>query len=184
MRWKNTTAGYGYVVVTLHWLSVILVVATYALMDLKFLAARGSILRSNMAGWHYLAGLSLFFLTWLRLLMRSIGNTPISQPPPTLLPKILGSTVKAALYGILIGLPLLGWLTLNASGNQLDYFGLSLPTLISKNPTLARDLKELHEELATIGYILILLHTLAALFHYYIQQDNTVQMMWFRRKKS
>lgn len=184
MRWKNTTAGYGYVAVTLHWLSVILVVVTYALMDLKFLAARGSVLRSNMAGWHYAAGLTLFFLTWLRLLMRGFGATPTIDPPPTPLQRLLAKAVKVALYSILLGLPLLGWLTLNANGNHINYFGLSLPMLIGKDPALARDLKELHEGLATIGYVLIALHTLAALFHYYIEQDNTVQMMWFRRKKS
>lgn len=184
MRWKNTTAGYGYVAVTLHWLSVILVVVTYALMDLKFLAARGSVLRSNMAGWHYAAGLTLFFLTWLRLLMRIFGNSPTIDPPPKPLQRLLARAVRIALYGILLGLPMLGWLTLNANGHQINYFGLSLPTLAGKDPAWARDLKELHEGLATIGYFLILLHTLAALFHYYIEQNNTVQMMWFRRKKS
>ncbi|MFC7297613.1 cytochrome b [Herminiimonas aquatilis] len=184
MRWKNTTTGYGYVTISLHWLSVILVVVTYAIMNLKFLAARGSILRSNMADWHYAAGLTLFFLTWLRLLLRGFGDTTTITPPPTPLQRLLAKVVKIALYGILLGLPLLGWLTLNANGNQINYFGLSLPMLIGKNLAWARDLKELHEGLATIGYVLIALHTLAALFHYYIQQDNTVQMMWFRRKKS
>lgn len=90
MRWKNTTDGYGYIAITLHWLSATVLVATYALMELKSLATRGSELRSNMPGWHYMAGLTLFFLTWLRLLMRQAGETPLSTPAPTPLKKMAG----------------------------------------------------------------------------------------------
>lgn len=184
MRWKNTTDGYGYIAITLHWLSAAVLVATYALMELKSLATRGSELRSNMPGWHYIAGLTLFFLTWLRLLIRQAGETPLSTPAPTPLKKWLADGMKLALYGILIGEPLLGWLVLSASGTQITYFGLSLPALISKDLVIAGTLREWHEGIATAGYLLIALHTLAALFHYYIDQDNTVQMMWFRADKS
>ena len=35
-----------------------------------------------------------------------------------------------ALYALMIGLPLLGWLTLSAAGKPIPFFSLELPALI------------------------------------------------------
>lgn len=81
------------------------------------------------------------------------------------------------LYALMIGLPLLGWLTLSAAGKPIPFFGLELPALIGADKKLAGDLKELHETLAVAGYWLIGLHAAAALFHQYVRRDGTLQRM-------
>ncbi|MCY1311887.1 Cytochrome b561 [compost metagenome] len=82
-----------------------------------------------------------------------------------------------ALYALMIGAPLAGWLILSAAGKPVPFFGLELPPLIDKNPSLAGDIKELHETVAVAGYWLIGLHALAGVFHHYVARDNTLVRM-------
>jgi VIT1/CCC1 family predicted Fe2+/Mn2+ transporter len=42
---------------------------------------------------------------------------------------------------------------------------------------LSRQLKDVHEALATLGYVLIGLHAMAALLHHYVMRDNTLVRM-------
>ena len=82
-----------------------------------------------------------------------------------------------ALYVLMIGMPLLGWLLLNAEGKPAPFFGLELPLLVDKDPVLAERLEELHEFGAVAGYWLIGLHAAAGLFHHYFSRDNTLTRM-------
>ena len=90
---------------------------------------------------------------------------------------LLAKAMHGLLYLMMIGLPLLGWLTLNASGKPVPFFGLQLPSLIEENKALAKALKEFHEQAGKAGYILIGLHAAAALVHHYIKRDNTLIRM-------
>jgi cytochrome b561 len=56
-----------------------------------------------------------------------------------------------------------------------------LPALTGKNEGLANVYKDIHENLATVGYFLIGLHAAAALYHHYVKRDNTLRLMWPRR---
>lgn len=181
MKWKNTIDGYGSVPVALHWLTAILIVIAYATMELHDLAERGTPLRQSMKTWHYMAGISVFALTWVRLSIRLAGAKPQILPTPPLMQIRLAGIVKVTLYCLMLALPLFGWLTLNGKGREVEYFGYVLPTLIGKNPGLADLFKEIHETLANTGYFVIGLHALAALYHHYFRRDSTMRMMWFRR---
>ena len=45
-----------------------------------------------------------------------------------------------ALYLLMIGMPLAGWLILSAAGKPIPFFGLELPALIGPNKELAGQL--------------------------------------------
>jgi cytochrome b561 len=83
-------------------------------------------------------------------------------------------------------MPLLGWLTVSANGRPLPFFGWELPALIGPNKALGRNIKEVHETIGVLGYYLIGLHALAALFHHYFMRDDTLQRMlpWRERTGS
>jgi superoxide oxidase len=53
--------------------------------------------------------------------------------------------------------------------------------LIAKSDPLRRQLQEIHETLANVGYAFIGVHAAAALFHHYVRRDNTLALMWPRR---
>jgi cytochrome b561 len=90
---------------------------------------------------------------------------------------ILAKAVHLALYALMIGLPILGWLTLSAKGKPIPFFGAELPALIEKSQETAKWLKGTHETIATAGYFLVGLHAAAALFHHYVKRDNTLKLM-------
>ncbi len=177
MSWKSTKRGYGALAIGLHWSMLLLLVFVYATMELKFLTAKGSAERAALANGHYLLGLAVFLLVWLRLAVRLSGTEPAIEPQPPAWQIALARGVQWTLYALMIGLPLIGWLTLSARGTSIALLGAELPALIGKNRDLARLLKEIHESGATAGYLLVGLHAGAALYHHYSMGDNTLTRM-------
>lgn len=174
---SNTPAGYSTPSVALHWLMLALIVATYAMMDLKGIYPRGSHGRELMAAWHYMFGMTVFALVWFRLVARSLGTAPEVNPPMPVEQLAISKFVHWSLYALMIGLPVLGWLTVSAKGGDIPFWGFHLPALIDKDKDVSMLFKNIHEPVATLGYFLIGLHAAAALFHYYVKGDNTLSLM-------
>lgn len=182
MTWKSTPSGYSNTAIFLHWLAVILIVATYCLMLFKGQYPKNSPGRNTMALWHYMCGLSVFALVWVRLIVRLSGADPLIEPALPRWQSLLADTMHWALYLLMVALPLLGWATLSARGADIPFFGLHLPALVGKSDALAKTLKDFHETGATVGYFLIGGHAVAALFHHYVTRDNTLRLMLPRRR--
>lgn len=165
--------------IALHWLMAVLLVATAATMELKGIYPKDSAGRALLRSVHFGLGLSVFVLVWLRLLARALGNTPVITPAPPAWQAMLGHLVQVALYALMICLPLLGWMALSAKGAPVTLpGGVGLPLLpITESKETATWIKELHETGATVGYVLVGLHAAAALFHHYVQRDDTVLRM-------
>jgi cytochrome b561 len=182
MNWNNSASRYGSLSIAIHWLMVLLFVAVYGSMELRDLFEKGSDPREAMKTWHFMLGLLVFALVWLRLAARLSGPAPAIQPEPPSLQQLSAKLLHLALYALMIGMPLTGWLILSATGKPIPFFGLELPALIGENKGLAKQLEELHEVVGTTGYFLIGLHTVAALYHHYIVRDNTLTRMLPERK--
>ena len=169
---------YPAILIALHWLVFILVVTAYALTELKSFAERGSDLRSAMLRLHYLTGITVFALTWLRLAVRTLGTRPPVAPLPPRWLHAVATLFHIALYAMLIALPLLGWLALTAKAEPIHLFFFDLPFApIELGPELARPLRAWHARVANAGYALIGLHAGAALFHHYVLRDNALVRM-------
>jgi cytochrome b561 len=175
--WKHSGGRYSWPSIALHWLMLVLIVAVYAAMDLKSIFPKGSPGRETMATWHYMLGLTVFCLVWVRALMRVAGVPPEVDPPMPAWQSLAARAVQWAMYALMIGLPILGWLTLSAKGTSVPFFGAELPALIGENKAQAKWLKDIHEALATAGYFVVGLHAAAALFHHYVKRDNTLRLM-------
>ncbi|WP_017939953.1 cytochrome b [Zestomonas thermotolerans] len=177
MDWKNTSTRYGGLSIGLHWLMLLLIAAVYACIELKGFYPKGSEPRELLKQWHFILGLTVFALVWLRLLARLIAPTPRIEPAPPAWQAFLAKLVHLALYALMIGAPLAGWLILSAAGKPIPFWGLELPPLIGEDRELAGQIKELHELAGTLGYWLIGLHAAAGLFHHYVMRDNTLKRM-------
>lgn len=173
----NDTARFGFPSIGLHWLMLLLLVAVYAAMELRGIFPKGSDAREAMKTWHYMLGLSVFVLVWVRLAARLVHPTPAIVPAPPQWQVYLARAVHVALYLLMIAMPLIGWMLLSAEGKPIPFFGLQLPALVGENKPLAGQLEEIHEFIGTAGYFLIGLHTVAALFHHYVVRDNTLRRM-------
>lgn len=177
MNIENHPARYGSWLMALHWLMLLLLIGVYACIELRELFERGSDMRAGLKTWHFMLGLSVFCLLWLRLVVRLSGNIPPVVPPLPFWQRMTANSVEFTLYLFLIVMPLLGWSILSAEGATIPFFGLELPALISIDKVLAKQLEDIHGLIGTAGYYLIGLHATAALFHHYIQKDNVLLRM-------
>lgn len=182
MSWKNATSRYGSLSIGTHWLMLLLFIAVYACIELRVFYPKGSDPREALKTWHFMLGMLVFVLAWLRLAARFSGPAPGIQPEPPGWQQMSAKLLHLALYALMIVMPLTGWLLLSASGKPIPFFGLHLPALMGENKDLAKTIKEIHETIGTAGYYLIALHTLAALHHHYIVRDNTLLRMLPGRK--
>ncbi len=170
--------------ISVHWLTVVLLVAVYALIELRGIYPKGSAASELMKTWHFMLGLTVFGVVFVRLALRAIFPPPGIEPPPPTWQHALAKLMHLLLYAFLLIMPILGWLTLSAKGKVIPFFGLELPPLIGADKGLAGSLEDIHETIGTLGYYLVGLHTAAALFHHYITRDNTLRRMLPRRQRS
>lgn len=177
MNRKNASPRYGSLSIGLHWLMLILIAVVYACIELKGNFPKGSETRELLKQWHFMLGLSVFALVWLRLLARALSPIPAIEPPLPTWQALPAKLMHLALYALMIGAPLAGWLILSAADKPIPFFGLELPALIGPNKELAGQIKELHELAGTAGYWLIGLHAAAGLYHHYVARDNTLTRM-------
>jgi len=177
MGFTNTPDRYGTLSIAMHWLMFLLLVSVYACIELRELYPKGSDPREALKAWHFTLGLTVFALVWVRLGLRLFQVTPVIAPPIPPWQNVLSRLLHFTLYAMMVCLPVAGWLILSGEGKPIPFYGLELPPLIAENESLAENLEEIHETVGKVGYFLIGLHTLAALYHHYFMRDNTLRRM-------
>ncbi|MDN4501987.1 cytochrome b [Alteromonadaceae bacterium BrNp21-10] len=163
--------------IVIHWLMVALFIAVYALIEAKSFYERGSDIRGMVQYWHMMAGLAIFSLVWIRLYFRLTSPYPGIIPTPVNWQDKLAKLFHVLLYTLMIAMPIIGWLMMNAKGRPVELGFFELPQLISKNKEMAELLEEIHETAGKVGYGIIGFHAFAALFHHYWLKDNTLLRM-------
>ena len=76
MNLKNTTDRYGSLSIGMHWLMLLLLIGVYACINLREAFPRGSDLREGLKMWHFMLGLAVFALVFVRLAIRLSGAPP------------------------------------------------------------------------------------------------------------
>ncbi|MBN9404338.1 MAG: cytochrome b [Burkholderiales bacterium] len=160
-----------------HWLTLLLLIAVYALIELRDIYPKGSAGHELMKTWHFMLGMAVLAVVLVRLPLRLALQAPPITPPPPAWQEQLAHAMHWALYGFLIVMPLLGWLTLSAKGQPIPFFGLELPALMGPDRATARNLEGIHELIGNLGFFLIGLHAAAALWHHYFMRDDTLERM-------
>lgn len=168
---------YSSLSITLHWAMLLLLIAVYACMEVRGYYPKGSDFREGLKMWHFMLGLTVLLLVFIRGIARVTGVTPPITPHPPAWQTLIARLTHLALYAFMIAMPIAGWIILSASGKAIPFYGLELPALAEPNKALAEQVMELHETIATIGYFLFGLHAIAALFHHHIIKDDTIRRM-------
>ncbi|MBS0590327.1 MAG: cytochrome b [Proteobacteria bacterium] len=168
---------YSALSISAHWLTALLIIAVYCLIEFRDIFPRGSDGREAMKMWHIMLGLVIFGLVFVRLAALAVYRIPPIMPTPPAWQHILAKWMHFALWLFLIAMPVLGWLTLSAQGKPVPFFGLELPALLAPDKALGHQLEEIHETIGTIGYWLIGLHVVAALYHHHFMRDDTLLRM-------
>lgn len=160
----------------LHWLTAVLVVANLCLA-ISMVPLPLSPQKFRWYAWHKWIGVTVFFVTCIRLAVRSLG--PI--PGPGRMPRW---QVRAAaishgfLYVLLLVIPLSGWLYSSSAGVQVVYLGIvPLPDLLPKDRDLAVVLRIAHVAF-NVGLVTVLsVHIAAAVKHHFVDGDGVLTRM-------
>ena len=83
-------------------------------------------------------------------------------------------------YGLMIALPMTGWIFSSAGKYPISWFGLfEIPKLaVEKGSALAEVTHEAHEILGYAWAALLLIHVAAALRHHFVVKDGLMARMW------
>jgi len=128
--------------------------------------------------WHKWAGVTVFLLVWLRLVWRVLNPPPAYPNTMSPLVKGVAHLGHAALYGLMIVIPVSGWLLSSAKGVPTVWFGvLPLPDLLEKDKELGHLLHEVHEVLNFVLLFLLAGHAGAAMKHHWIDKDDILKRM-------
>ena len=173
---RSAPAGrYSVASIALHWLMLLLIVAVYAAIEFREYFPKGSEPREALKAWHFMFGLSVLALVWLRIVARLVWAAPHPDGPAW---RQAGArATHLALYLFMIGMPIAGWMILSAEGKAIPFFGFELPALVARNGDFAERVEEVHEIGGTIGYWLVGLHAAASLFHHYVLRDRVLARM-------
>jgi cytochrome b561 len=171
----NTT--YTPVAKGLHWLMAVMILGLLALgiymHDLPL-----SPQKLELYSWHKWFGVTVFLLVWLRLAWRVTHRPPALPEAMSHRMQWLAHAGHAVLYGLMIIIPLSGWLMSSAKGFQTVWFGvLPIPDLLGKDKALGDLLKELHEALNVLLMLTLAGHVAAALWHHFVLKDDTLRRM-------
>src|SRR4030095_3220539 len=147
--------------ILLHWIAALLIACNFVLglsmVDLPFGPQK-----FRWYGWHKWTGITVFLGRLLRLLWRSAYPPPPAVAMPDWQRKAARAT-HLLLYGLMLVIPLSGWLYSSATGVSVVYLGLvPLPDLVSKDKALAEVLKAVHVTLNFTLLALVFVHTGAA----------------------
>lgn len=98
MDWRNTRERYGLVSVAFHWLMLLLLIAVYSCIELRELYPKGSDPREAFKTWHFMLGLTVFILVWIRLVAQLLQVRPEILPAPPRWQELAGRSMHTILY--------------------------------------------------------------------------------------
>ncbi|MEM6581644.1 MAG: cytochrome b [Pseudomonadota bacterium] len=188
---RNSDISYGTIAKWLHWSTALLFLAAYASVYYRqYLTDTDTPGNWNALQLHLSFGVTVAVVVVLRIIWR-LMNRPPSLEPGTRLEHLAAHAGHYALYAVMIIMPLTGYL---GTGAATDYFFLfeipkfedtQLFTLLVSNG-LGLTFEEFEAPIDTIHksimgewvvWLLILGHALAALYHHYVKQDDTLRKM-------
>lgn len=170
LRYNNTAMA-------LHWLVALLIFAAFPLgvymHDLPL-----SPTKLQYYSYHKWIGITILLLVIARVMWRFTHTPP---PLPESTPRwevVVSHITHLALYGLLIAIPLSGWLMSSAKGFQTVWFGvLPLPDLVEKNKELGELLATVHQGLNVFLFLLVDMHIAAVIKHKFIDRDQILERM-------
>lgn len=175
MPLRNTADAWGLVSRAIHWLMFALIGAQIVVGLLLEDLPKGSALRGFAFDAHETAGVVALLLVFARLAWRASNPAPEAQGSD--LVRRLAAYGHAALYALMIAIPVAGMAMVDLKGHQVAFFAWEFPDLLPKNEALARGLAEAHETFAWALVLLVAGHVAAALWHHVALKDRTLARM-------
>lgn len=177
MHIRDTTTGYGLPTRLVHWLMAIAIVGMYVLglwmVDLNYYSPY----YRSAPDLHRSVGMLLLFALVLRFGWRIFSIRP-NDDDLSAIERIASRIVHWGFYPLLFALMFSGYLMSTADGRPIEVFDwFSVPALIH-DKGMEKTAGEIHEFLADLTMIVVLLHAAAALKHHFFDRGRSLVRMW------
>ncbi len=179
---RNTTSTYGYATKAFHWICAILVLSLLTVGCLMgYIDSKP--LQGTVYNIHKIIGITTLCIGTLFTLWSLSSTKPQYPTSMAKWETTLATVARFLLYGFLLVMPFSGWIMSTASEHSPHFFGtiLAMPGIpVSKS--LANIGKNIHNYLAWIIAAVVLLHTLGALKHHFMDKNDVLKRMLFTSK--
>ena len=126
---------------------------------------------------HKSLGVTVLMLVALRIIWRLCEPTPDALGKHRI-ERLVAKLGHLALYGVMIAMPLTGWMMSSAANFPVSVFGLfTLPNLVAPDQGLFETLRTAHWAISWVIVALVVGHVAAALKHHFIDRDATLRRM-------
>lgn len=169
------TLRYGTVAIALHWIIVALIVVAFVLGLTVDNFPKAYV--SSVINLHAIIGLSILFLTLVRLGWRLTNRPPDLPTTATLLIRRVSKLTHALLYLLMFLVPMIGIPTLLYRGRGIDFGFFQIAPLVPRTPEIFHPLTDVHEYAAFALVALAIGHMLAAAYHQLVLRDGLLSRM-------
>jgi cytochrome b561 len=177
---ENREDRYGAIALLFHWSMALLVIGLAALglymvtlPDVGFNTKKVTLVLYHKEFGVLALVLLATRLSWrvTQVLPRLVENLPDWQ-------KIAARFVHLSFYGLLIAMPMTGYLMSSAAGIPVSFFGLfMLPDLVHRDDDVFQRYMAIHKWLGYVLILFIFVHAGAALRHHFVFKDDTLRKM-------
>lgn len=126
---------------------------------------------------HKLLGFTLLLIVVVRLAFRLIHGAPPDEPTIEPWQRLASHVTHRLLYGLLLVVPLLGWIGVQLLPALELFDAFSLPAFLAPDEAAAKRVFGLHKIAAFALAAVASLHIAAALWHYFVRKDGVLARM-------
>lgn len=179
MAWRNGPESFGLVTRILHW-TMALMVAVMIGLGKRIEAMEPGLSNLWLYSLHKSLGLVVLALVVARLVWHRISPPP--RPVGGGWQALAARIVHAAIYLLLLAIPLSGWIASSATGLDILFLDRWVVPAIAPVSTAIEDAGfEAHEVMANLLLLLLLLH-IGAAFKREVDGDGTLKRMVLGRR--
>jgi cytochrome b561 len=162
----------------LHWTMAVLIIVMIGLGVASAYFPAGQQPRQGILEIHKSIGFTLTGLLLVRIVWRLFAGEPAYRQPLDPLTHMASRAGHAALYVMMLFMPVTGYVFSAAGGYSLPSFGLfQWPRLLPRDKSIASWGEFLHDRGAWVIGAVILLHLAAVAFHHWFKRDEVLSRM-------
>lgn len=162
----------------LHWTMAVLIFVATGLGVAAAYLPTGRQPRQGLLEIHKSLGFTILALVIVRLVWRLFKGEPPYRQPLGMLTRLASRGGHAALYALMIVMPVTGYMFSAAGGYSLPWFGLfQWPRLLPRDTGMAAWGEWLHDRGAWVIVGIVLLHLVAVAWHRWIKRDEVLSRM-------
>jgi cytochrome b561 len=171
VRTADTSNGYGWISIALHWLAAAIVLAMFVIGTMSQSADEAESLR--LVHLHTTIGITAYPLLWGRIVWRFAVGHPGRLPRQSAFFFAIGKYFHLVMLLAIAVMLVSGPLTVWTAGERIHVFGLAIPGPFAKLEGVQHAVRAVHGYTASFILAAMILHVLAVFKHTVLDRDGT-----------